>query len=164
MKFVRPSPVFNNSTAPSRTREKHDKQIRPLHRAQDHTFHNYVTKVIYLVRICSAASFRKAERRVIEFETRNLCPLISLSGMSSGSVRRLRSTQEPHTWCVRVSLVCGREEETGWGCSEDTLWEVGWAACCECFGSSALPEVRRSGSGRGRERWVLPVVESSGGL
>lgn len=86
-----------------------------------------------------------------------------LSGVSSGSVRRLRSTQGPHTWCVYVSLVCGKEEETGWGCSEDTLWEVGWAACCECFGNSEV-EVQSSGSGKGHERWALPVVESSGGL
>lgn len=66
-----------------------------------------------------------------------------------GSVRRLHSTLGRHTWCVCASLVCGREEETGWACSEDTLWEEGSAACCECFGSSEM-EVRSSGSDRGR--------------
>lgn len=83
--------------------------------------------------------------------------------MSSGSVRRRRSTLGRHTWCVCVSLACGREEETGWACSEDTLWEEGWAAGCECFGSSGM-EARSSGSGRGRGRCVLPAEESSGGL
>lgn len=109
------------------------------------------------------ASFRIAERTVTEFETRNLCPCISLWGLSSGSVRRLHSILVRHTWCVCVSLVCGREEETGWECSEGTLWEEGWPACCECFGSSEV-EVRHSGSDRGGGRCVLPASESSGWL
>jgi len=46
---------------------------------------------------------------------------VSLWFVSSGSVRRLRSIQGRHIGCVRVLLVCGREEETGWACSEDTL-------------------------------------------
>lgn len=69
--------------------------------------------------------------------------------LPSGSVRRLHSILGRHTWCVCASLVCGREEETGWACSEDTLWEEGSAACCECLGSSEM-EVQSSGSYRGR--------------
>lgn len=83
--------------------------------------------------------------------------------MSSALVRRPRSILGPHIWCVCVSLVCGIEEETGWGCSVDTLWEEGWAACCEYFGRFAL-KVQSSGSDKGCERHVLLAVESSGGL
>lgn len=107
------------------------KRMTPLHIAhKKNTFHNYLQVLSHL-------------RPGISVR------LSSFVRVSSGSVKRLRSTLGCHTGCVCASLACGREEGIGWACSEGTLWEEGWAAGCECFGSSETP-ARSSDSGRSR--------------
>ncbi len=59
-----PSPVFNNPLLhPAQGGGGPDKQMTPLHTAQNHTFHNYFTKVIsHLVRT-QRSIFQKSRKR-----------------------------------------------------------------------------------------------------